>query len=313
MDVQRSVAILGAGMAGATAARRLADAGVRVRVFDKGRGVGGRMATRRTDALQFDHGAQFMRARGEAFTARLADWVRRGVVAPWAGSERHVGVPGMTAPVRDLLAGLPVANATTITRIRRHGSAWHVEDSAGAMHGPFGAVAVTVPAPQASALIATSGFALPGIAGARYAPCWSLMLAVEAPPPSPLIEPSEEPIGLIAHDSSKPERPNGVRLTVHATPGWSRRHLEDTREAVVAALVRATGERLGLGLRPHFAEAHRWRYAQVETALGVPSLYDPAVRLGAAGDWCLGARIEAAHDSGLHLAETILADLDAAA
>lgn len=56
-------------------------------------------------------------------------------------------------------------------------------------------------------------------------------------------------------------------------------------------------------------EAHRWRYAQVENALQVPCLYDPACRLGAAGDWCLGARIEAAYDSGLALADAILNDL----
>jgi hypothetical protein len=57
VNQRRSVAILGAGIAGATAARRLADAGLKVRVFDKGRGVGGRMATRRIGAIQFDHGA----------------------------------------------------------------------------------------------------------------------------------------------------------------------------------------------------------------------------------------------------------------
>lgn len=313
MDVQRSVAILGAGMAGAAAARRLAEAGLRVQVFDKGRGVGGRMATRRSGAAQFDHGAQFMRAHGHAFAIRLEDWVRRGVAAPWAGSGRHVGQPSMTAPVRDLLAGLAVMSTTTITRILRRESEWHIEDATGAVYGPFGAVAITFPAPQALTLLETSGFALPGIALARYAPCWSLMLAVEAATAEPLMEPREDPIGLIACDSSKPGRPDGIRLTIHATPDWSRQHLEDPRETVVSALVQATAERLGTTLRPTVAEAHRWRYAQVEVALGVPSLYDPALRLGAAGDWCIGARIEAAHDSGLHLAEAILADRGAAA
>ena len=76
------VAILGAGMAGATAARSLAEAGLTVRVFDKGRGVGGRMATRRNAAMQFDHGAQFLRAHGHAFARRVEDWTLRGVVSP---------------------------------------------------------------------------------------------------------------------------------------------------------------------------------------------------------------------------------------
>jgi renalase len=308
VDVQGPVAILGAGMAGATAARRLADAGLSVQVFDKGRGIGGRMATRGQGGLQFDHGAQFMRAHGPAFAAQIADWTRRGVVAPWAGAGRHVGVPGMTAPVRDLLTNITVSRETTIKRLVRNGAVWNVEDGAGTIHGPFAAVGVTFPAPQVTALLDGSGFVLPDVARATYAPCWSLMIATAQAPADILIEPREDPIGLIAQDSTKPGRPEGIRLTVHATPDWSRRHLEEPREFVAAVLIDAANERLGLDLRPTHIAAHRWRFAQVETALGVPCLYDPALRLGAAGDWCLGARIEAAYDSGAALAEAILSD-----
>lgn len=303
------VAVLGAGMAGAAAARHLAEVGLRVRVFDKGRGVGGRMATRRVGDLQFDHGAQFMRARGTAFAGQIDRWARSGIVAPWAGSERSVGVPSMVEPVRDLLSGLPVQSATTILRLHRDGAHWRLEDASGAVHGPVDAVAITVPAPQVMTLLAASGVTLPDIARASYAPCWSFMIAADTSPPEDLIEPGAGPIGLIACDSSKPGRPPGIRLTVHATPDWSRRHLEAPRETIVAELVRATRDCLGTELRPSHMEAHRWRYAQVETALQVPCLYDPACRLGAAGDWCLGARIEAAYDSGLALADAILNDL----
>jgi renalase len=310
---RRTVAILGAGMAGASAARMLADAGLTVQVFDKGQAVGGRMATRRSASLQFDHGAQFMRARGSAFAARLVAWEQRGIVAPWAGSERRVGVPDMTAPVRDLLDGLSVYSATTITRIRRDDGAWSLDDAAGAVYGPFGAVAITFPAPQIAALLDGSGYALPDLGRAAYAPCWSVMVAAEDALTGDLVEPHEDPIGLIALDASKPGRPEGVRLTIHATAGWSRRHLEEPRASITASLLEAAERHLRVSLRPIHAEAHRWRYAQVETALGVASLYDPALGLGAAGDWCLGARIEAAHDSGAALARTILADLNGAA
>ena len=303
------VAVLGAGMAGAAAARRLSQAGLRVQVLDKGRGVGGRMATRRAGDMQFDHGAQFMRARGPAFAAQLECWAQRGIVKPWAGADRYVGVPGMTEPVRALLRGLPVSRATTVVRLRRAGPRWHVEDASGTVHGPFDGIAITFPAPQVVTLLDASGVALPGIGRASYAPCWSLMVATDASPPDVLIEPRTDPIGLIAHDASKPGRPAGCRLTVHATPEWSRRHLEAAREAVVAELLEAAEDVLGTGLRPSHAEAHRWRYAQVETALQKPCLYDPDLRVGAAGDWCLGARIEAAYDSGEALARGLMADL----
>lgn len=310
---RQSVAILGGGMAGAAAARKLAEAGLTAQVFDKGRAVGGRMATRRHDGLQFDHGAQFMRAHGPAFAAQLADWERRGVVAPWAGGGRRVGMPDMKAPVRDLLAGLPVASAVTVTRIRRTGAVWQVETAPDAVHGPFDAVAITFPAPQVIALLDGSGFALSGIARASYAPCWSLMIATDAAVAEALVEPRTDPIGLIAGDSSKPGRPGGNRLTVHATAEWSRRHLEEPHDAIIAALLPAAEHYLGIALKPTYAAAHRWRYAQVERSLGMPCLYDPALRLGAGGDWCLGARIEAAYDSGSALAAALLADLGAPA
>lgn len=309
MNEHGIVAVLGAGIAGAAAARRLSESGLHVRVFDKGRGVGGRMATRRVGGMQFDHGAQFMRARGPAFAAELDRWAQRGIAVPWAGSDRYVGLPGMTEPVRALLAGLPVSRATTIVRLRRQRSCWHVEDASGTVHGPFDGVAITFPAPQVATLLEASGVALPGIGRAAYAPCWSLMVASDASPPDVLIEPRTDSVGLIAHDSSKPGRPAGCRLTVHATPDWSRRHLETPREAVVAELLGAAEDVLGTGLRPSYAEAHRWRYARVETALQKPCLYDPDLRLGAAGDWCLGAHIEAAYDSGEALARGLVADL----
>ena len=54
------VLVVGAGMAGVTAAAELRRAGRRVLVLDKGRAVGGRLASRGVGAATFDHGAQFI-------------------------------------------------------------------------------------------------------------------------------------------------------------------------------------------------------------------------------------------------------------
>ena len=76
------IAIIGAGLSGATAARGLADAGHCVRLFDKGRGPGGRMSTRRIDTalgqVRLDHGAQFFTARGESFARQVKAWTDAG-------------------------------------------------------------------------------------------------------------------------------------------------------------------------------------------------------------------------------------------
>ena len=51
--------MVGAGMAGLTAAHRLSGV-TEVVILDKGRGVGGRLATRRIGDATIDHGAQFI-------------------------------------------------------------------------------------------------------------------------------------------------------------------------------------------------------------------------------------------------------------
>ena len=79
------VAVIGAGLAGLICAERLIRQGWPVTVFDKGRGPGGRMATRRADDLRFDHGAQYFTARDQRFRDRVDAWVHDGVVALWNG------------------------------------------------------------------------------------------------------------------------------------------------------------------------------------------------------------------------------------
>jgi renalase len=88
----RSVAIIGAGLAGATCARQLAQAGWYVHLFDKSRGPGGRMATRRlvwTDdsgrhhTTAFDHGAVGLGAHHPGFLHFLQQACRAGHVLAW--------------------------------------------------------------------------------------------------------------------------------------------------------------------------------------------------------------------------------------
>ena len=94
--VIRRVAVVGAGIAGLACARRLVESGHDVKVFDKGRSVGGRAATRRIkigeSELSFNHGAQYFTIRDPAFRAEVDRLVAAGAVAryPNTGSMRVV-------------------------------------------------------------------------------------------------------------------------------------------------------------------------------------------------------------------------------
>jgi renalase len=103
---QPSVAIIGAGMAGITAARTLAQAGWQVSVFEKSRGVSGRMSTRQSDFGSFDHGAQYFTVRDERFR-HLMHWALASspeIARPWAANAVRV----LDAQGRTLEAALPV-------------------------------------------------------------------------------------------------------------------------------------------------------------------------------------------------------------
>ena len=65
--------ILGSGIAGLAAARLAEKENKSVLVVDKGRRLGGRVSTRRKNGFLFNHGAQFVTARGNRFSALLAD------------------------------------------------------------------------------------------------------------------------------------------------------------------------------------------------------------------------------------------------
>ena len=73
------IAIIGAGIAGLACARNLAQAGVQAVVFDKGRGIGGRVATRRAGNLRFDHGAPYVVAKGDDFAKCLRGLIEQGM------------------------------------------------------------------------------------------------------------------------------------------------------------------------------------------------------------------------------------------
>ena len=303
----KRVAIIGAGMAGLAAARLLREAGASCTIFDKSRGLGGRMATRRTGEFSFDHGAQYFTARGPRFRALVDDWSAAGHAAPWYG-EAIVGAPGMTAPARAMAAGLETVMGFEVKSLSRDGQGWSVHAGEETYEG-FAAVIVATPAPQTAPLLESGGLSFPELASVRYAPCLALMLAFEGATAFQCesLRREDGPIAWIARNSTKPGRPAGQEtFVVHASPEWSRTHLDETPEAILEKLAPFALDLIGAPSAPVFATAHRWRFALVEQALGVACLWDAKAGLGACGDYCLGPRVEAAFDSGEAMARAVL-------
>ena len=309
------VAIIGAGMAGLACATRLREGGLDVSLFDKGRGPGGRMSTRRIEAgvetLHFDHGAQYFTARDPAFLAQVQSWESDGVAARWpqGGSDAWVGTPGMNAPIRAMADALGTQFGKRVDAVSREEDGWKLSGE-DLPSDRFEALVVALPAEQAGPLLAGHDKATSALAMQTQSdPCWTVMLAFEEPLPfaHDTIR-NAGPIGWAARNSSKPGRGETECWVVQANPEWSRDHLEEEREAIEPMLRDALAAAIGHELPPVLASsAHRWRFAK-SGAAGNGYVWNGDTHLGMCGDWLLAPRVEAAFLSGRALAEAMLSD-----
>ena len=343
------IAIVGAGIAGAACAAGLLRAGFDVTVFDKSRGVGGRMATRRaqwTDvdgsarSADFDHGCPHFTAKRPRFRAVVERAEALGCVARWrqqvycafpAARTRKVFVPtpGMPAFGRHLLTGVALRLGHAVTGLQRCPQGWllHLADGSvnGRIDGPFEHVLLAIPAAQAAMLL--SGHQTDwadALDAVRMEPCWTLMAVTdEVDWPWDAAELERGPLARIARNDRAPGRRAAggwVPWVAHATPAWSFAHLEDDPAQVAEALRTALGKSIAgvQETRWHHVGVHRWRYARLaQRAPGsVDCWWRSDLGLGVCGDAfgdSFGAgSVEAAWSSGDELADAVAASFDAA-
>ena len=310
-------AVVGAGIAGLSAATALRDRGHDVVVFERARGPGGRAATRRVDGidmpkaargatLAFDHGAQYFTVRDPRFQAVVDGWLRDRLVARWDGrlvsfdsegwdeltttTTRYVGIPGMSAIGRAMADTLEVRYEQRI-------------ESLDPLRREFDRVILAITADQAKPLVAHLPDLSTTLANVVSKPCWAVLAAFEERVPArfdgAFVHGS--PLGWVARNQSKPKREWKVDTWVlHATSTWSRMHLDDDPEVVGSVLMEAFHDLIPNGLpRAFYATAHRWRYASADSPLAVGAIHHAESRLTLCGDWCLGSRLEDAFLSGL--------------
>ena len=334
----RRIAVIGTGIAGAACAASLQQAGEQVSLFDKSRGAGGRMATRRAEwtdgagrpqTAEFDHGTPWFTARHPRFVAALARAERAGAVRAWrpqvhaawpAQTSRpgFVATPGMPALCRHLLGDLPVHTGQAVQRLQRNTAGWQLVLEDGVPAGPFDQVMLALPPAQAAVLLAghQDGWA-DALAAQRMHACWTLMAVTDdADWPWDAADIDRGPLALVLRNDRKPGRQarlGQASWVAHATPAWSAAHLEAAPADVAQALAAALAALLPAGpLRWHHRAVHRWRYAMPAEAspLGLECLFDGEVGLGVCGDYFGAGGVEAAWRSGDELADTVCAWLE---
>lgn len=216
--MDRQVAIIGAGMAGLSAALALKDAGIPVAIYEKSRALGGRVATRRVGDSIIDHGAQVIKPDGSNLANLMMDRLSTEELVQITGDVRlyddtgnllnpdpehasqrmfsyRTGITSLPKMLVSslLVGGVQIYRETKITAMEEFSSSVLLRNEEWDEAGRADAVIVTAPTPQASELLSASH--MQDITASRqraellrslyYKPCLSVLLGYSGDLPEP--------------------------------------------------------------------------------------------------------------------------------
>ena len=318
------IAIIGAGISGLTCAGLLKARGVDVVVFEKSRGLGGRIASRRIAETVVDHGTpQLPEVGNEAVRAilererhvigRPTGTLSGGVFVEDVASVR-IGYPdGLTRIAKAMADGLSIRLSTRVAVLREASGRLEVGDEQGNTHGRFDAVVVTAPAPQAADLLDRSpepAWRAEALRTVFYDPCVVVIAGTRIEEPTWFLARVEGGlVASIAVETAKGRQPLGgvVPIVARLTPSASATLLDSSDETVLAATLTVLASHLGPGLSaPAWTQVKRWRYSEPTSALGFDAINPAGTRIVVCGD-TNGAGLLAAEESGRRAAMHALA------
>jgi predicted NAD/FAD-dependent oxidoreductase len=312
----KKIAIIGAGLSGVSAANLLQNH-ADVTLFEKARGVGGRMSTRRAAPYGFDHGAQYFTARTQAFQDFIAPLLSQGIIAHWDaryvkfdgneivmrqnggdGQARYVGVPGMNQVIKYLAQNLNICLNTRIVGLQKKQSTWQLCDAQGQQYGAFDWVILTAPAPQSVALLPETFQYYAAMQAMDMRKCFSLMLGFKESLPLEFeaAHVMNSDLSWIAVNSHKPGRSGAYALMVHSSAEYAEAHIDDDPTQVMQHLITETSQITGHDVGgADYTNIHGWRYANNAASPKNTQIFlDRDQQLAVCGDWCLGGRVEGA-------------------
>ena len=282
-----SVAVIGAGMAGLSAASRFQKAGCDVTVFEKARGSGGRLSSKRLVIAQtgaadieagFDLGCTHFDVQSDfagaaQFQVLLDQYQAAGCVSHWPTSAgrrtSYVGLNRNSALTRAMTEGLNVQFATRVSQLKKVGERWQVLDEAHQALANVDHVVLAVPVQQALDLLGS--VALPSTATDRteidalvarltqayIAPQWVMgvvldaqakaLLASAALPASVVLE-GNGVLAQLTLEHTKPQRGPQAVMQIQAQTAWSEQHTDTPKAEVEQQLLAA--------LQDWLAQAH---------------------------------------------------------
>jgi predicted NAD/FAD-dependent oxidoreductase len=322
----KKVAIIGAGISGLTLATYLQKQDFTLTIFDKGRGVGGRMSSRRTNWGYLDHGTQYFNIVSPEFQTFIEQYPL--IIQPWPGNfaiwangqltedispkTKYVPLKAMNNLCKAIASEskLDIHLKTRIIKLEKRAT-WTLIDENNQQYRDFELVILTAPPAQTADLLVPHTPIAEEIRTIKMLPCYSLILIPETPVklPSNGIQFEHPILGWLSVNESKPARENNGGLVIQSNFDWAKENLGRNREEVANILQKTVSELFQLNLaRLNYQSLHLWRYALPLEANNHRYFWCPDTNLGVCGDWCLSGKVESAFLSAYSLAQKLTAN-----
>lgn len=323
-----SAIIIGAGISGLTCARILKNFGLSVTILDKSRGVGGRMATRRSESVidstkeaLFDHGAQFFTIRDQRFSDFVEKWQSIEIVKEWCrgffpnaedGHPRYIGKNGMTSAPKYLSADLNILLNSKVKSISNIAAKWSVLTEAGEKF-TADAVILSPPIPQSLQILDNGGVKLPetirsDLESITYEPCIAILVEIDGPsnlPDPGGIKINDSIVRWVCDNHKKGISAEVNTITIHSSAEFASDYWDSNSDDIARILLNEISELIGSTVLK--TQVHKWRYTTpINTYKNTFLVGIENAPLIFCGDAFGGPRVEGAFISGLETAEHLI-------
>ena len=311
--LNKSVAIIGAGLSAATCAKAINGLVKNISVFEQSPYVGGRLYL--TDQLSTT--ASF--TVSTPFFQQIVDhWLLEGNVYEkhaWnveiLGSEtltlnsdqiEYVVRPNMVELVKNLLEGITVRCNAEVVEMERKNNLWRLFDFDGGYLGQYDCVILSSSESSIIDLAKSSPLITEKLNKIEFSPVWNVVLTlqdgVSDPYDSALF--IESAIASCYYDGSN-------SIVLMATPEWSEKYSALSKEQAAQHLMLQYCEHTQTDPASIVnSKAKFWLKKAPINTLGEDSVFDAELGLGACGDWCTAPRVEGAVLSGFSMADRVM-------
>lgn len=275
-----NIAIIGAGFAGCYASNRLTKKGHSVTIFEKSRGVGGRMATKYINDLKINHGTDSFEAASENFKLFCENLVDLKIL-----KKENNRYKSSTNSSNDILKYLAADAAkvvnSKINEITKAGKEMILFDESGKCYKGFDFVIITAPANQILDIkMSMSDTLIDSLSKVDFDAA-AVLVIIDL---NLDIQNLKESKKIIKEDRY---------VTIIMDENFSNRHIDLSKDEIGSLIVQAIKQEYpDFNIDDYVHFSHFWKYGFTKTPFGEPCYIDKDRQFGICADWMIGKHVE---------------------